>query len=150
MARRKKRRSSNYAQKFLVFVVGTVLALCVTSVTYGFFLRHGSEQGAKGSFRIEILNGTGENGLARKAALSMMKRGIDVFNVENADRFDYEESVLIARRKSEDVRLLGELLGCGNIVEQIKKGSFVDATLIIGADYKRLNLGLRDDSGLSD
>jgi hypothetical protein len=148
MGRRKRKRRSSYAQKFLILVMAMVLALCVTSVTYGFFIRRGAERGAPGSFRIEILNGTGEKGLARRAAVSMMKRGIDVFKVANADRFDYKESVLIARRRNDQLRLLGEALGCENVVEQTKRGSFVDATLIIGADYEKLNLGLESDSGL--
>jgi hypothetical protein len=148
VGRRKKKKISGFIQKFLILIMATVLALCVTSVTYGFFIRHGSDKPASGSFRIEILNGTGEKGLARRAAVSMMKRGIDVFKVANADRFDYTESVLIARRRNDQLQLLGEMMGCENVVEQMKRDSFVDATLIIGADYQELNLGLENDSGL--
>jgi hypothetical protein len=79
-----------------------------------------------------------------------MRKKVDVLYVGNADGFDYTESVLIARKKKSEVKSLGELLGCGQFIEQLKDDTMVDATLIIGADYRTLNLGLEHGSNLSE
>jgi len=47
---------------------------------------------------------------------------------------------LIARKRDADVARLGELLGCRNVVLQIKEDAIEDASLILGADYRSLNL----------
>ncbi len=100
--------------------------------------------------RIEVLNGTGERGLGRIVARALMRKRIDVLTVGNADKFDYKETILIARTKKPAVESLGEMLGCGRFIEQLKDDSMVDATLIIGADYRTLDLGLDKDSNLSE
>lgn len=151
--RRKKRRSSRgggagFTQKLLVGAAGVVLVLCAASVTYSFFFRQVRGEGVYGQFRVEVLNGTGKGGLAQAAMRSLHRRGIDVIEVGNADRFDYPESVLIARKRGADVEKLGRILGCRNVVEQLQDGVIVDATLILGADFRELNLDWELESDL--
>lgn len=147
MARRKKKKKKtqgNLAGKFLVILSCLVMILCAASITYGFFLRFsggGDDQARR--FRIEILNGTGRSGLAQEAADELMKKGIDVFKTGNADHFSYPESILISRKKSPQFEQLSRLLGCTRTVEQLQPGTLVDATLILGADYDELKLGLQ-------
>ena len=145
MARRKKKKNkSDLPQKFLIVLSCIVMILCAASITYGFFLRFsggGDEQARR--FRIEILNGTGRSGLAQEAATELMKRGIDVFTTGNADHFSYQESILISRNRSPQFDQLGRILGCSRTVEQLQQGTLVDATLILGADYDELKLGLQ-------
>ncbi len=148
MAKRKKRARSGLLQRALIFLSCAVLVLCAASITYGFFLRRTDVH--PGRLRIEVLNGTGERGLAQRAALALMRRGIDVFKVGNAERFSYRESILISRRKNPQVKLLANVLGCENTIEQLRRNAIVDATLILGSDYQRLKLGLREDLSLPD
>lgn len=142
--RRKPARGANVGQKMLVGLAGVVLILCAASVTSGFFLRRGGGESEGAQFRLEVLNGTGEKGLAHTAKRGLLLRGIDVIEVGNADHFDYEESVLITRKKGADVALLGKIIGCDNVVEQIRDDTLEDATLILGNDFKKLNLGWKN------
>jgi hypothetical protein len=66
---------------------------------------------------------------------------VDVVAVGNAERFDYSESILVARERGTDVRLLGEMIRCRHVVDQLDKAATADASLILGADYRSLALG---------
>lgn len=151
-AKRKKKRSSRrrkkgvgFGQKLAVALSLVVLVLCAASATWSFFVRHGGGNGDPRPFSIEVLNGTGRAGLAHEAKKGLLHRNIDVIEVGNADHFDYAESVLIARKPGADVKKLGEIIGCRNVVVQIDEDAIEDASLILGADYRRLNLEWDDD-----
>jgi hypothetical protein len=150
--KKKKKRSSGKSrggagpgQKLAVALASIVLVLCAASVTFSFFVRHRTDNGRDGVFTIEVLNGTGKAGLANEAKKGLLRRGIDVIAVANAERFDYPESVLISRKRNADVGMLGEILGCKNVIVQIREDSIEDASLILGADYRDLNLEWDDD-----
>jgi hypothetical protein len=150
--RKNKRKSGKRGRKILVLALGTVLVLSAASVAVGVMnwmtRAYGDE--ITGDIRIEVLNGTGESGAAKAVARALMKRKVDVLYVGNADGFDYAETVLIARGKKSEIKSLGELLGCSRFIEQLKDDTMVDATLIIGADYRTLELGLDRGSNLSE
>lgn len=150
-AKRKKKRSSRrrkkgvgFGQKLVVALSFAVLVLCAASATWSFFVRQGG--GGEGRpFIIEVLNGTGRAGLADEAKKGLLHLGIDVIEVGNAEHFNYGESVLIARKRGADVEKLGVKIGCRNVVVQIDEDAIEDATLILGADYRRLILEWDDD-----
>ena len=151
-AKRKKKRSSRrrkkgvgFGQKLAVALAFVVLVLCAASATWSFFVRHGGDPDRRRPFSIEVLNGTGRAGLAHEAKKGLLHRNIDVIEVGNADHFDYAESVLIARKRGANVEKLGEVLGCRNVVVQIDEDAIEDASLILGADYRSLNLEWDDD-----
>jgi hypothetical protein len=150
--RKGKGKIGKRGRKVLVLTLGALLVLSAASFAVGVMnwmtRAYGDE--ITGDVRIEVLNGTGESGAAKTVARALMRRKIDVLYVGNADGFDYTESVLIARKKKSEVKSLGELLGCGRFIEQLKDDTMVDATLIIGADYRTLKLGLEHDSNLSE
>lgn len=147
-SRRRGRRGPTLGQKFLVGLSGIVLVVCVASVTSGYIFRHHSGPRAGEKFRLEVLNGTTVQGLAKEVARALMHRGVDVLDVGNADRSDYERTILIARTRGTDVGDLAKLIGCRNTGRVEKPGSLVDATLILGADYQSLGLDLRLEGGL--
>lgn len=92
-------------------------------------------------FQIEVLNGTGEPGMAREVTMRLRKMGIDVLIEGNAERFDYRESVLVDRKGNPALmRKLSRRLGVGRVVTQIQERPRVDATLVIGWDRERLRL----------
>jgi hypothetical protein len=153
VARRKKQKKKSKAsqsQKMLVFVVGLALAVCAASVAVSVknWYSRGEENAFSGEFRFEVLNGTTKKGLAREVALALIKKNIDVFRVDNADRDDYQNSILIARKETSGLELMGKELGCVEYMEQLQSDTMVDATLIIGADYRNLNLGREYESSL--
>jgi len=148
-ARRKKKKpvkrkssgkGAGFGQKLAVALALIVLVLCAASATFSFFVRNRTDGGANSTFTIEVLNGTGKAGLAHEAKRGLLNRGIDVIAVTNAEHFDYPESVLISRKRGADVKMLGEILGCKNVIVQIREDSIEDASLILGADYRDLNL----------
>jgi hypothetical protein len=92
--------------------------------------------------RLEVLNGTGESGLAMKTAMQLREMGIDVLIVGDAERYDFTESVLVDRRGNADLmKRLARLIGCRRVLQQVQPDPLVDATLIIGKDANRLSLG---------
>lgn len=139
MARkRKKKRTRRFSQEVALILTGSALTLCALSVMYGFLIRN--SVAGEMRYRIEVLNGTGQAGLAQRLAESARRKGIDVFQVANADSFSYAECILIGRKDGVDIDAFGRALGVHNVIEQLDAESFVDATLIIGADYHTLNL----------
>jgi hypothetical protein len=137
-------------QRLLVGLAGMVLVLCAASITQGFFFRTGGggTPPVPDQFRIEVLNGTGKSGLAHAVRRCLHRKGIDVIDAGNAESFDYKETVLMARKPGADVDKLGALLGCSNIVIQYQDKSLADATLILGADYRDLELDWHLESDL--
>ena len=92
-------------------------------------------------FQIEVLNGTGEPGVAREVTMTLRRMGIDVLIEGNARNFDYRESVLVDRKGNPELmKKLSRRLGVTMIVTQIQERPRVDATLIVGWDRERLRL----------
>ena len=92
--------------------------------------------------QLEVLNGTGEQGVAMRMAMELRKAGIDVLIVGDAEHFRFERSIIVDRRGDEEiVSRLSRLTGCGRVVEQRQERPLVDATLIVGRDMKDLYFG---------
>ena len=93
------------------------------------------------SFQIEVLNGTGEPGVAREVTMKLRSMGIDVLIEGNAQRFDYRETVLVDRKGNPELmKKLSRRLGVSRVITQIQERPRVDATLVIGWDRERLRL----------
>lgn len=95
--------------------------------------------------RIDVLNGCGVRGLAGQAQTWLKRNGYRIRLAENADRHDYAKSLI--QDRSGNMVAARELALVLNIDQsQIieLKGSpspFVDLTVVIGEDYKRLPIG---------
>ena len=94
--------------------------------------------------RIQVLNGCGVKGLARRISPTLRSWGLDVRETKNASRPDYDHSEIIDRRGQLDAaRALADSLG---IKRQYVTSEFapnlvdIDLTLIVGSDYRRLHL----------
>jgi hypothetical protein len=139
--RKRGRKSAGIGQRIAVLLSVVVLVLCAASISFSVFVRRTGEDGKSRALRVELLNGTGVAGIAESARSALAKLGVDVVAVGNAERFDYGESILVARERGTDVRLLGEMIGCRHVVDQLDKTAAADASLILGADYRSLALG---------
>ncbi|GHV82317.1 LytR family transcriptional regulator [Spirochaetia bacterium] len=102
-------------------------------------------------FTVEVLNGTGTPGLARRTAELLRGFGYDVISIDNADRTDYEDTVIIDRAGFEDVvKTFAEIIRCDTIRSEAPMRDGLEAelginfqnleyksdfTLIIGRDF---------------
>jgi hypothetical protein len=98
---------------------------------------------------VEILNGTAVNGLAGRTAEMLRSFGYDIISVGNADRTDYESTVIIHRSGDESVtKTFADVISCTNIKNEFApndepEGEMdmrpfdykADITLIIGRDF---------------
>lgn len=139
--RKRGRKRAGIGQRIAVALSIVVLVLCAASISFSVFVRKTGADGTSRPLRVELLNGTGVAGIADSARAALAKLGIDVVSVGNAERFDYSESILVARERGTDVRLLGEIIGVRHVVDQLDKSAAADASLILGADYRSLALG---------
>ena len=108
---------------------------------------------------IEVLNGTYQQGLARNASILLDNAGYNILQVGNADRMDYEHTVIINHIGNEEAaKALGDFISCYNIItEEIdlddEGDEDVDFTLILGNDwdgrYVRGGFG-KDDAEAKD
>lgn len=89
--------------------------------------------------RIEVLNGAGIEGFAGQIAQYLQGLGLNVVEVGNADRLNYDRTVVIdytgnpyTRRYLLDLANLTE----SQIINQFNLDSPIDITIILGADWK--------------
>lgn len=96
------------------------------------------------TYVLEILNGTMVQGLARNTSALLQSVGYDVLTTNNADRQDYDKTVIIDHiGNSEIANSLGEFIQCENIVTdevnrddtELEADSLVDFTIILGKDF---------------
>ncbi|UCF06728.1 MAG: LytR C-terminal domain-containing protein [bacterium] len=128
--------------------IGIVLTIMCCAILFSLYVRYflGERERTLSDvhLQIEVLNGTGESGLAMQTAAGLRRMGIDVLIVGDAESFDFEHSLLIDRKGNPAlVRKLSRLIGCPRVLQQIQERPLVDATLIVGEDSGDLKIGGR-------
>jgi anionic cell wall polymer biosynthesis LytR-Cps2A-Psr (LCP) family protein len=84
--------------------------------TLGGFTRRVEGSISERVFTVEVLNGSGLNGLAGRTAELLRSFGYDVISIGNADRDDYEKTEIIDRSGIDDVvKAFGDIIRCRNI-----------------------------------
>ncbi len=82
---------------------------------------------------IEVLNGNQMPGIAHRVANKMKELGFNVVNIDNADHFDYQKTVIIVYRK--DIKpdnYLREIFGDIEIIRKEQPNKEIDMTIIVG------------------
>lgn len=90
------------------------------------------------TIRLEILNGAGVTGLASRTAQLYKSYGFRIASVTNAERGDYERTVVLDRRGNPDgAKRVAELIRCEQVYSQIdeNRDETVDVTIILGRDF---------------
>jgi len=98
------------------------------------------------SLTVEVLNGTETNGLAGKTAEMLRSFGYDIISIANADRSNYERTVIIQRSDDDSmVKTFADVIRCDNIRKEImpKESAAAaqsteykaDITLLIGRNF---------------
>jgi hypothetical protein len=120
-----------------------VLALVGSWAYARFAPQHDARTGRKARvIRVQVLNGSGETGVATRVASYLREGGFHVVEVRNADRFDYFPTLVVARSvdptpAEEVVRYLGR----PPLLLQAWDSDFAQVTVIIGRDRSRIRLG---------
>lgn len=93
--------------------------------------------------QVEVLNGCGVPGIATRFTSKLRQNGFDVVESGNFETFDMQKTLIIDRIGNLDhAKKIASALGVdeSHIIQEISKNYFLDATIVIGSDYKNLNL----------
>jgi hypothetical protein len=87
--------------------------------------------------RVEVLNASGQTGLARQGTAYLRDQGFDVVYYGNAPAgFGPDSSVVLDRAgHPQRARLVADALGIRNVVARPDTNLYVDATVVLGRDW---------------
>jgi hypothetical protein len=86
--------------------------------------------------RVIVYNGAGVPGIAGEAAQELIRNGMRVVDTKNADRFDYNESLIVVQDgELANGQRVKDILRVGTIVDQPSEQDVADIIVIIGSDY---------------
>lgn len=92
--------------------------------------------------RVQVLNGCGVPGIAKRARDWLVRRNYEVRDMGNADRMDYRQTLLIDRKGDRVAAMkLAEHLNLPHSrisTRLIPSGLDFEVTLVIGKDYRQL------------
>jgi hypothetical protein len=86
--------------------------------------------------KVEVLNASGERGLARRATFALRDAGFDVVRFDNA--LESRDSTLVLSRSGHDdwADLVSRALGGAKVESRPDSARFVDVTVLLGADWR--------------
>jgi hypothetical protein len=93
--------------------------------------------------QLEVLNGCGVPGLANDFTSTLRKNGFDVVETGNFKNFDMQNTVVIARTfDTKNAKRVADALGIAeeHVFIEASEDFYLDATVVIGSDYKSLKL----------
>jgi hypothetical protein len=94
--------------------------------------------------RVEVLNGSGVPRAGVVVAEQLRDRGFDVVDIRNADRSDYERTIVLDRVGEPGwARAVAERLGTGEPVRQRNDDLLLEVTVILGRDLAGSHGGKR-------
>ncbi|MBI5403803.1 MAG: LytR C-terminal domain-containing protein [Ignavibacteriae bacterium] len=144
----------NYILNITIIVLGAVCIYLVFSLVTNTFLNKGkSDKNAMDSskttvthqpnlsIQVDVQNGTGENRIGAIFRDYLKKKGYDVVNLDNYKSSDVERTIIIDRTgDTRKAQRIAEVLGVSgrNIIQQINRDLYLDATIVIGKDYTEL------------
>lgn len=85
--------------------------------------------------KVEVLNGSGAQGVAARFAAKLKQLGYQIVYVGNADRFDYVRSRIISRLEGDEARDLLEIIPQAELLSEAAAQDKAMITLILGKDY---------------
>lgn len=93
------------------------------------------------SVQVDVQNGTGENRVGAIFRDYLKKKGYDVVNLDNYKSSDVYKTIIIDRTgDTRKAQRIAEVLGISsrNIIQQINRDLYLDATIVIGKDFNDL------------
>lgn len=142
MSEKQKTESKNRRTgKYVIFILIILLGVFSASIIYVQTREDPEEIFKKNSnLRVEVLNGCGVNRLALKVTNLLRERGFNVVTIGDTDNQYFEETVVIERRDKDmkNAKYFAKRIGCKNIGKDIDSALYLEITVIIGKDYKKL------------
>ncbi len=89
--------------------------------------------------KVEVLNGSGIPGAAKKVADALTQYGYEITNVGNAAKFDYASSEVIGHKGEAGLTQLATYVNSTNIKQDEDKTAKADITVIVGRDCPLIN-----------
>jgi hypothetical protein len=105
--------------------------------TLGTLTRPAESSNDERSYTVEVLNGTAISGLAGRTAEMLNSFGYDIISTGNADRSDYERTIIINRLSDENiVKTFAEIIRCNDIRQEAMIDSGENEINFFSMDYK--------------
>ncbi len=127
--------------RFLIYTMIIVLTAFLVSIVM-ILTREDPEDiyRRNSNLRIEVLNGCGVDRMAIKVTNQLRKQGFNVVRVGDAVKHDFEETVIIERCDEEmkNARYFARYYRCRNVSKDIDPALYLEITVIIGKDYKKI------------
>ena len=90
----------------------------------------------RAAVRVEVLNGSGEAGLARNATHALRTEGFDVVFFGNAGRFDHAHSMVLDRvGDPRGARAVAHAMGIDSVVTAVDSSLMLEVTIVLGDDW---------------
>ena len=140
-------KTTNSSLNFIILLLSVVIIFLTYSIItkVDYFSSNNNDEEYVGEnkklVQLEVLNGCGVNGIAEKFTDYLRAGNFDVVNIGNYRSFEVDFSLVIDRNGNiKNAFEIASKLGIGknNIIQQVNKEYFLDVTLVIGKDYKRL------------
>jgi hypothetical protein len=86
--------------------------------------------------KVEVLNASGQRGLARRATFALRDAGFDVVRFDNAT--GTRDSTLVLSRSGKDdwAQLVARALGGARVESRPDSTRYLDVTVLLGADWR--------------
>ncbi|MFA5404361.1 MAG: LytR C-terminal domain-containing protein [Ignavibacteria bacterium] len=149
-----KKSVLNYTLNIVIILLGVLCVYLVFSlVTNTFLNKNKSENNIKDSTKtgvthqpnlsvqVDVQNGTGENRVGAIFRDYLKKKGYDVVDLGNYKSNDVYKTIIIDRTgDTKKAQRIAEVLGVSsrNIIQQINRDLYLDATIVIGKDFNDL------------
>jgi hypothetical protein len=134
--------ASRVTQGTIALLAILVAALILSSLYGTWGRRHGPRTGRQGHVvRVQVLNGSGQGGVGSRTAAFLREGGFHVVEVQNADRFDYFATLVVARREDvSSARAVARYLGGVPVVRQAWDSDLAEVTVVLGKDRSHFRL----------
>lgn len=136
-----KTRKESSKGKLVIYILIILLGLFGVSLLY-MHTREDPEDiyRRNTNIRVEVLNGCGVDRLALKVTNILREQGFNIVTIGDTEQQNFDETVVI-ERSSENMSnalYLAKRIGCKNIGKDIDPALYLEVTVILGKDYKKL------------
>jgi hypothetical protein len=141
------KRNKNWILFLIILILVPIVSLLILSLYSRLFYFNSINPEVNKSnntitkvIQLDILNGCGEDGIAKKARIYLKNRGFDVVQVGNFDKIVDVSYVIDRKGDIESAKMLAKAIGIKDSLLQIVIDSSMslDCSIVIGKDFKKL------------
>lgn len=119
-------------------IAAAAVLIFITAIVF-VIADYASKRLDKEILRVEVLNGTAENGLAGRFAEYLRSEKLDVIIVSNARYDTISQTMIIDRLKPNAAygKFVARTIKCPNVMSEVDSSLYVDVTVIVGNDFEK-------------